>query len=117
MQVSKEQLRKMLYEAFDFGYNNSSEMKEQVVADLIKKYNLDKQEDFLIYNITDLQRMPLGTIFEHSTRGRCWIVNKDGRRAMQFDSEVLEFNNEGDPWDKPMKLLHSDSPVEKLEYD
>ena len=105
MEISTELLKKMLNEAFDAGYSNSAELKTQLIDEILQSVNQEETER--VYTVEELRKMPEGAIFQHQCRGRCWIINKRGKKVMCFETgETMEFNMNNDPWNIPMKLLH-----------
>jgi hypothetical protein len=119
MELTNETLRQLLKDAFDLGYNNSSEFRVELIEELLSSFwkNQEakaKTEEYRVYSYEELQKMPEGTIFQHSDRGRGWIVVKSGsERRMQFQKGgLVAIINNQEPWDKPMKLLHTDSLME-----
>ena len=112
MEISTDTFRRLLAEAFDLGYYNSNEFREQLIEDLLAKSEDTGLDEFRIYKCSELKQLPEGTVFNHSTRGRCWIIKHSSSimKAMQFQSgEVIAFTADMDPWNVPMKLLHSSS--------
>lgn len=110
MELSNESIKRILGEAFDLGYNNSNEFKEELLEELFKTLKEKPIEEFRVYKISELKNLPEGTIFDHSERGRCWIVVRgDGQKAVQFQKGgVISLVQDSVPWDQPMKLLHSE---------
>jgi hypothetical protein len=111
MEISVELLKKALGEAFDLGYSNSNEFKNDLIDELLSQLRKTPSEEYRVYKCAELKKMPEGTIFNHVTRGRCWIVNRsDGTKAMKFQKgDVIGLLNDNEPWDRPMKLLHSET--------
>jgi len=118
MELTNEILKQLLREAFDLGYNNSQEFRSELIEELLvefakKQENKVKPEEYRVYTCEELRKMPEGTIFQHSERGRGWIVVRPGtkgEKAMRFDKgEIVSIVNNQVPWDRPMKLLHTDS--------
>lgn len=117
MELTNETLRQILKEAFDLGYNNSSEFRAELIEELLsgfwkKQEAKSKAEDYRVYSSDELQKMPEGTIFQHPDKGRGWIIVRPGTRekSMHFQKGgVVAIINNQEPWDKPMKLLHTDS--------
>jgi hypothetical protein len=110
MEITPEQLKKLLGEAFDQGYENSQEFKEQCIEEILAGYKDRQEEQYRIFKVAELKGMPEGTIFHHSTRGRCWIIGlPDGTKQMQFEKgQKLNLTNDNEPWDRPMRLLHTE---------
>jgi hypothetical protein len=110
MEITPDKLKQLLSEAFDSGYENSQEFKEQCIEEILSSHQTKQEEQYRIFKVAELKKMPQGTVFHHSTRGRCYIVTRpDGSKEMQFDrGQKLSIINDTEPWDRPMRLLHSD---------
>lgn len=109
MELTVETLKHLLGNAFDFGYRNSHEFKDELINELMS--NIQPEEKYRVYKCEELKAMPEGTLFHHTTRGRCWIVIRpDGKKAMQFSKggSTIGIINDNEPWDRPMKLLHAE---------
>jgi hypothetical protein len=117
MELTNETLRLLLQGAFDLGYNNSSEFRAELIEELLAGFwknqeTKSKVEEYKVYSSNELQKMPEGTIFQHPEMGRGWIVVRPGTRekSMHFQKGgIVAIINNQEPWDKPMKLLHTDS--------
>jgi len=112
VELSIEKLKQLLGEAFDLGYYNSNEFKNELIDELVGKMQAEAvktEEAYRVWKCDELRSMPEGTIFNHFTRGRCWvIVRTDGEKAIQFQKGgVVGLIKDNEPWDRPMKLLHS----------
>ncbi len=120
MEISTEALKTLLGEAFDLGYQQSAEFKDDLIQELMTKVpTKSKDNTFKVYTVTELREFPEGTLFEHKTRGRCWVVLRQKEKAIQFQKggqvvslpekgQIVGLISDGEPWDKPMKLLHSE---------
>ena len=112
MEISVDTLKQLLSDAFDLGYMNSNEFKHELIEELLGKLQTTKAEEaFRIYKCAELRNLPEGTLFQHSTRGRCWIiVRQDGSKAVQFQKGGMSVGlvQDNEPWDRPMKLMHSE---------
>ncbi len=111
MEISIERLRTLLGEAFDTGYQNSAELKDQLLDEILLRWQSQKEEQYRVFKVEELRQMPVGAVFHHTTRGRGWIISKaDGSKHMQFEKgQVVGFSQNADPWDRPMRLLHADN--------
>lgn len=59
-----------------------------------------------IYSIWELNMMPAGTIFHHSSRGPCYLYRDKGQTLMFFDQGYsLPVRGNYDPWNKKMLLI------------
>ena len=112
MELSIEKLKQVLGEAFDLGYQSCNEFKNELIGELLVKMQTVKVEEaYRIYKCDELRNMPEGTLFQHSSRGRCWvIVRQDGSKAIQFQKGGVAIGliKDNEPWDRPMKLMHSE---------
>lgn len=114
MELSIDTLKQLLGDAFDLGYHNSNEFKHDLIEELLGRLDrlqtVKTEEAYRIFKCEELKAMPEGTIFQHTTRGRCWvIVRPDGSKAVQFQKGgIVGLISDNEPWDRPMKLLHSE---------
>ena len=110
MEITLEKLSSLVSEAFDRGVQGCADLKQQELDDLFQKFQVREKEDFRVWRAEELRKMPEGTIFQHLTRGRCFMKTRaNGTKFMQFDKgQAMDFNSDQEPWDKPMRLLHSE---------
>ena len=109
MDISADSLKKLLERAFDAGYESSGDLKAEVVEEIVADWQRQSQEKYRVYSVEELKRMPNGAIFRHATKGRGWIATNGSGKHMHFQTgETVMFTQTGDPWDKPMQLLHVD---------
>lgn len=110
MEIPLDKLTALVNEAFERGMSGCSDLKQQDIEELFGKYQIRETEDFRVWSVDELRKMPEGTIFQHLLKGRCWIVSRaNGTRFMQFDrGQAIDFNTNIDPWDKPMRLIYSE---------
>ena len=111
-EISQEKLKQLLGEAFDAGYESSFEFRDQCIEDILAGHQQSCQEEqYRIYKAAELRNMPAGSIFHHSVRGRCWIVESAKYlKQMRFERSTparISLVTDGDPWNSPMKLLHA----------
>jgi hypothetical protein len=124
MELSTDKLRAVVAEAFDLGYHNSAELKDQLIDELITRCMVKEEPQYRIFKVAELKQMPVGALFQHSTRGRCWIEAKpDGTKQMRFENpgaksdagkeersgKTVSLSTDDEPWDRPMRLLHKES--------
>lgn len=108
-----DRIKVLLGKAFDAGYSNSAELKDQIIEELIQQWNemgAQVQDAYRIFKVEELRQLPVGAVVHHLSRGRGFVMAKpDGTKCMQFEKEgsPVRFTNNGDPWDRPMKLLHA----------
>jgi len=111
MEIAIDKLTALVNEAYKCGLNGCADLQAQEVDELLKKYHVNNSDDFRVWDVKTLQSMPKGTVFAHILHGRCWINERaNGTKYMQFNERgrIIDFNSDGDPWDKPMKLIHSE---------
>ena len=101
MEIPLDKLTALVNEAFERGMSGCSDLKQQDIEELFGKYQIRETEDFRVWSVDELRKMPEGT---------CWIVSRaNGTRFMQFDrGQAIDFNTNIDPWDKPMRLIYSE---------
>lgn len=99
----------LVSEAFEIGLSGCHELKSEMLDDLLSRHGIEKENDYKIWKIEDLQKMAEGSIFCHMSRGRFWISKRrNGQKyAFFYSGTAVEFNNDKDPWDKPIILLYS----------
>jgi hypothetical protein len=108
MDISQERLMALMGDAFDCGYESSYELKKECLEELIQK-NQFKESEYKVYKVAELSQLPEGTIFEHSSKGRCCIACKANKvKHMLFDSgQMIDFCSDTEPWNLPMKILYT----------
>lgn len=109
MEIPLDRLLALVNDAFDRGMTGCSDLKKQDIDDLCAKYNIKDTDDYRVWRAAELREMPDGSIFQHLLNGRCWVVSRaNGTKFMQFDrGQAVDFSCDGHPWDKPMRLIHS----------
>lgn len=110
MEITLDKLTALVNEAYDCGNRGCADLKAQEIEELFGRYNIRRTEDFRVWKAEELRNMPVGSIFQHILRGRCFITARaNGQKYMQFDKgQVMDFNSDQDPWDKPMHLIYSE---------
>ena len=120
MNLKINKLSEILSEAFDCGYGGGAEQRDEVIADILAKHQIRKEDDtpppkpveqeeeYRVYSISELRDMEAGTVFSHTTLGKCRIGQRSGEKYMAFDNPGLApsgFNVDGYPWEIAMKKL------------
>jgi len=120
MELTMSRLQEILSEAYDCGYLGSDEQRNEDVAELFSRHQIneaddkppppkeEKDLDFRLYNVSDLRDAPVGTVFIHSSLGKCRIQKRNSDKYMAFDNPGFQpagFNVDGYPWDMPMKKV------------
>lgn len=109
MEIDNKELTTLIEEAFDSGASNCKELKKQIIKDLCIKYKINGSETYKIWKVEDLKKLPVGTVFNHVSKGRCWIAERsNGVKYMQFvKGDPAEFCFDEFPWNSPMMLMYS----------
>jgi hypothetical protein len=120
MELTMRTLSSMLSEAFDTGYGCIGEERDLVVAEILAKYNMreeddkppappkPKTEEMRLWKTAELKQFAAGTLFMHSSLGKCRISQRQGEKYVSFDNPAIApaaLNVDGYPWDQPMKLI------------
>lgn len=108
MELSNERIKGLMGQIFDKSYFSPNELKSVIVEESIADFIMRETNSSRVYTVVELQAMPMGTMFEHSLRGRCWISAKsDGKKCVHFQSGgTMNILQDGDPWNKPMRILY-----------
>lgn len=116
MTFSINKVKLMLGEAFDNGNNTSLEFKDDVVNEIIAKYQAETEPavaapdtEMRLYKCEELRNMAEGVQFQHITLGPCQIAKKGNTKYMAFSNPGLApsgFNVDAYPWDHQMKRLN-----------
>lgn len=109
MEIPLDKLKSLVSEAFECGLHGCADLKQQQIDDLFAKYGVKNTDEFRVWSVNELQKVPTGSIFQHLIRGRCCVMERANRtRFMQFDKgQAIDFNSDTDPWDKPMRLIYT----------
>lgn len=109
MELSLENLLEIIREAFDAGLTGTPDLRPQIEEELLARFKVKIKANIKVWTVEKLREMPVGSIFDHSLKGRCSIAeHSNGAKFMQFQSgKAIEFTSNSDPWDKPMRLLES----------
>lgn len=106
-EITIDKIVELINEAYERGLTGCADLKKQDIDEIIGKVCLKREDNYRIWTVAELKKMPSGSIFHHMVRGRCYIDTKsNGIKFMQFDrGQITDFNSDNDPWDKPMKLI------------
>jgi hypothetical protein len=108
MYIPYKKLVEMLHSTYSAGRTSSSDLREQVVEEILAEFNVAKLQDFRVYSVDELRNFPPGSMFCHSMLGKCEIIHKKGMRKpfMKFDNGAThQFSADSFPWDVPMVYL------------
>jgi len=117
--IKVQHLRELLEQAYEAGYHGCLDLKGEYVDEAIQKIldgrievsAVNPNDGWRIYKINELIKEPIGTIFEHSRLGKCWIdQNEDNpkdKRVVFANGEIKYLQADTNPWDEPMRLLQS----------
>ncbi len=109
MELPNERIKSLMAAVFDRAYFASPDVKDSIIAEALDGFIEKETNAAKVYTVAELQAMPVGTMFEHSVRGRCWVVAKtDGTKCVRFQSGgTINLLLNGDPWNKPMRVLYT----------
>lgn len=110
MELSAEGARQLMSLVYDKSYFGSPDHKDEFIKEVIEEFSSRENKAFRVFTVEELRAMPEGSIFEHSKRGRCWIVAKaDGKKCVAFqEGGTLNLIQNGSPWDQPMRMIYSE---------
>jgi hypothetical protein len=114
MEIAFSKLADMLSEAFEGGY--IGEDRQNTIAAILETHKIvdmgdeekPKESPERVYTCEELTQMAVGTVFIHSTLGRCTIHINENEKHMIFDDPSLvpaTFRMDDYPWTSPMKLV------------
>jgi hypothetical protein len=116
--ITLERLKQLMAECYAAGYRGPLDLKDSFVNELVTEVfkspdNTGENDGWTNYTIRDLKAMPIGTILEHSKRGKCWIesgavgISTDGRAVhMRFeDGSIAHFHQDASPWLDKMRVV------------
>lgn len=112
--ITLQKLKKLLGDAYEAGYGNSLELKacyvEEIAAAILgePEETFGPNEGWKVFKVRELREIAVGTIFDHSARGKCWVELHHGSRErhMKFENgEICHFYQDSRPWDEPMRII------------
>lgn len=116
--ITVQRLRQVIELAYESGYHGCLDLKESYSEIAIQTLLagacepvLNKNDGWRIFKIKELREIVIGTIFEHSIRGKGWIevnphVSPVLEKAMRWqDGSVSSFQEETSPWTEPMRII------------
>lgn len=114
--ITLNHLKDVLGKAYIHGYHNCLDMKDSFVDDLVKilfeePKVFSKNDGWKVFTVKELRQLSVGTIFEHSVRGKCYIEAgrySSAKTFMHFeDGSRSEFVSDCEPWNQVMKIIGS----------
>lgn len=112
MNISFDNLVSSMKELYYVANGTSLEMKEQSIEDVLVKNKIIKKQEPRIWSAAELQKMPVGSRFFHSSLGNGVITREKEvkNNFMKFDNCKIRFMflEEGNPWNMPMTFLGDD---------
>ena len=112
--ITLQRLKQIISDAYAAGYGGSLDMSESYVQEITTmllatpEQPLSKNEGWKIFKHKELRDVPVGTIFEHSSRGKGWIESNSTEKYMRFhNGEICHFYSDESPWDEPMRIIGS----------
>ena len=109
-----QQLRSIILKAYEDGNGGCLELKEQYADELLQQLieEMSKTKngfssELKVYSVEELKKFPLGTVFEHSRLGRCWINETDRVKTMTTEDghTFYMMQNNEEPWNEPMRMV------------
>ena len=108
MKIKVKQLTSMLNQAYCAGQGNSSELREELIDEILYENKITQGRDLRVYSTIELNEYPVGSKFYHSLLGEGEIVRKEGVRQlmMKFSSGVVHsISTDAFPWNLPMSYM------------
>ena len=107
--LSLNELRKMIKSAYMAGYNGNLELTDSYAEEILENnciQDLKTNYCWEKFDYSELRKFPIGTTFEHVSKGFCKIIIYESNKCMEFcNGEIRTFCNDGDPWNDFMKIL------------
>jgi hypothetical protein len=105
-------LKEIIRIAYAAGHAGCLDLQDLYADEVLQEITKEIQQegrgsgDWRLFSAEELRKMPVGTIFEHSRLGRCWIDGSENRKCMTFaDGNTSFFVQNIEPWDEPMRNL------------
>lgn len=95
----------MLAAAFDSGQQNSAELRDQEVEDIILNFQKGKDADWVTMSVSKLIELPAGSQIYHSLFGHGIVTHKGSEKYVQFQGFRIELVEEGFPWTSKLQLI------------
>lgn len=116
MALTIKKLKKLLKEAYESGYAGSLDMADSYTDDVLsslftQQEKLTTNDGWETYTVKQLRNLTVGTILEHSSRGKCWIDSNRTETFMKFwDGSVSKFYTDDAPWNEPLRIIKLQTP-------
>ena len=106
MKIEETELVTLLTETVEAGRAGCAELRDQDIEDILRRHKVPAGNDSRVYTVTELKKMPVGTVFHHSSNGRGVVQDKgNGKRMMMWDNGgTTDFVSNSPPWNRPMTL-------------
>jgi hypothetical protein len=110
--ITLHKLRQVIESAYESGYHGCLDLKESYSEEALQALLagacepiLNKNDGWKIFRVRELREVAVGTIFEHSIRGKGWIETNHMETVMRWqDGSASKFYDEDTPWTEPMRI-------------
>ncbi len=117
--LKMQQLRGIILKAYEDGNAGCLELKDQYADELLQqlveemsKTKTGFSSELRIYTVEELKKFPLGTVFEHSRLGKCWVDGTEKVKTMTTeDGHTFHLMENDEPWNEPMKMIAQLEPM------
>lgn len=104
-------LREIVLRVYEDGHRGCLDLKDDYADELIQELmaEMSKEKDsgdWRVYTVEELRKKPLGTIFEHSRLGKCWIDGNEKLKTVTFeDGHTTHIMENSEPWTENMREI------------
>ena len=111
--LKMQRLREIILKAYENGNAGCLDLKDQyadealqeLVEEMAKSKGVGTGE-LKVYTVEELKKFPLGTVFEHSRLGKCWIDGTEKIKTMTTeDGQTFHLMENDEPWNEPMRQI------------
>lgn len=110
--LKMERLRQLFVKIYEDGHTGCLDLKEQYADEALQQLleEMSKEKgisgDLKIYTVEELKKLPLGTIFEHSRLGKCWIDGTEKLKTLTVeDGQTFHLMENDEPFNEFMKII------------
>lgn len=116
--LTLNRLKQIIADSYEAGYHGSLDLKEIYVEEIVDNVldpteeTFAKNDGWKTFKVSELRGLRIGTIFDHATRGKCFIESDGLNRYMKFaNGSVAKFLEDSSPWDEPMRIIGNSSKI------
>jgi hypothetical protein len=99
------QLRDIVLTVYEAGHRGCLDLREDYADEFIQALMIEINKgkansgEWRVYTVKEISQRPIGTMFEHTSLGKCWIDGTEKLKHMTFENgSVFHLLEDDEPW-------------------